>query len=167
MSLRSLGCWRSTFTQFNPVSLRSHGCPLPIPQICIGSVTGPPPCETDIKRKLNAIPDSPLAGKTEARGRGGVQKGIDSWRSDLITDIAEKSLHLIMQRRPGPRIHSDSSCSLIYLPAELNVFQRESHFKLELEWRSVTRRHQASATLNLIGWLHNLAFIALVCYEPE
>ncbi len=34
-----------------------------------------PPCETDIKRKLNAIPDSPLAGKTVARGRGGVQKG--------------------------------------------------------------------------------------------
>lgn len=29
-----------------------------------------------------------------------------------------------MQRRPGPRIHSDSSCSLIYLPAELNVSAR-------------------------------------------
>lgn len=127
-----------------------------------------PPYETDIKRKLNAIPDSPLAGKTEARGRGSVQKGrqLEIW--SYHRHRREKSLHLIMERRLGPRIHSDSSCSLIYLPAELNVFQRESHFKLELEWRSVTRRHQASATLNLIWiWWHNLAFIALVCNEPE
>ncbi len=95
MSLRSLGCWRSTLTQaarqadeFHPVSLRSHGCPLPIPQICIGSVAGSP-CETDIKRKLNAIPDSPLAGKTEARERA---EGVDSWRSDLIIDIGSKKV---------------------------------------------------------------------------
>lgn len=171
MSLRSLGCRMSiliqgrTSWQIQPsviTSLRFRFRRYVAVQLSV------PLSETSIKCNLNAIANSPLAGKNQARERGSVQKGrqLEIW--SYHRHRLGKSLLLIMQQRPKPSIHSDSSCSLIYLPAEPNVFHGESHFKLELARRSVTRRHPASATLNLIWiWWHNLTYIELVCNDSQ
>lgn len=168
MSLRSLGCRMNiliqgwTSLQIQPsTSLRFRR--YVVVQLLV------PLDETDVKCNLNAIANSPLAGKNQARERGSVQNGrqLEIW--SYHRHRLGKSLLLIMQQRPKPRIHSDSSCSLIYLPAEPNVFHGESHFKLELAWRGVTRRHPASATLNLIWiWWHNFTCIVMIaCNDSQ